>query len=466
MNAKTAASADTKTSQEVCIDLPGESVQCWRSNDNIKVILRKHRDVFFEINIKQGTSYTVESISDFYCPRDKKLLKKTTFQDGERLHLWIGREFKGKLVLKKNTTVIGTFEANKLDSKKYDADPKTKPEPLMVVMGKKELPSSLSCTANDPFGMSATQGLFKPMFDPKMSFIKSYGTDFDYQYTEQQPEVGEYVCITDALVSEIQPQVLKQLDGGVAVEGTIDQIFISPKNSQSKSDLYTAIVTAAAYISGSEFLTSNSFKETAGYFQEHWKQLDKILMRVRVEKRAVGKYRVLFKGTPLKRVVTQLLGGPAAKKTYQRLAQGSERSAFMDGGFGKTGRAGYGGIKRMMLTVSKNFRGGMKMQIIGTVIDFVGDANTVYFDEKGSQDFTEFLGRAGVSLAKAGATAAIGSVIAAGAVAFATFIFGAAALPVAAAILVVVAGFIAAATLVDLIDESFDIKNSVAGWAR
>lgn len=35
------------TIQEVCIDLPGETVQCWRSADNLKVVLKKHRDVIF-----------------------------------------------------------------------------------------------------------------------------------------------------------------------------------------------------------------------------------------------------------------------------------------------------------------------------------------------------------------------------------------------------------------------------------
>ncbi|MEC5162797.1 MULTISPECIES: DUF2345 domain-containing protein [unclassified Janthinobacterium] len=147
-------------------------------------------------------------------------------------------------------------------------------------------------------------------------------------------------------------------------------------------------------------------------------------------------------------------------------ADKSGRSAFIDGKFGKTGRAGYGGIKRVMLTVSENYKGGMKMQIIGTVIDFIGDANTVYVDEKGSGDLSEFFGRAGVSLAKAGATATIGSVIAAVFVGTATIIVGTAGLPVFFAVAVVVGGYILAATIVDKIDSAFDIKNSVAEWAR
>jgi len=464
MNAKTQTAS---TAQEVCIDLPGESVQCWRSSDNIKVVLRKHRDVFFDIHLTPGAFYTIQSEQDFYCPRDKKLTKRVTFQDGERLHIWVGREFKGDLLLKSGNKLLSTFQPNKLDTKTYGSDPKSKPEPLMVILGKKELAAPLACTRSDPFGVSNAQGIFKPMFDPKMSFLKSYGTDFDYQHTQQQPEIKEYACIAEALAAEIQPQVRKQLDTGVTVEGTIDQVFVQPKPDVKKSDLYAAIGTAAGYISGNDTLTANWFKESAGYLQEHWKKMDKILMRVRIEKKVNGMYRVLFKGRPLTRVVSQLLGAAGvAKVAHQRVPLGSASSAFIDGGFGRTGKAGYGGLKRLMFTTSENFRGGVKIQIIGTVIDLIGDANSVYFDEKGSKDLSEFLGRAGVSIAKAGATAALGSAFAAIGVAAATFFIGAGALPVVLAVGVVIGGYILAATIVDKIDSYFSIKDTVADWAR
>lgn len=92
------------TWQEECIDLPGETVQCLRRKDNIRIILRKHRDVIFDLKLGHGKSYTVEATqSDFYNARDKKLVYvlaegKVTFKDGERLHLWITRGFKGELV--------------------------------------------------------------------------------------------------------------------------------------------------------------------------------------------------------------------------------------------------------------------------------------------------------------------------------------------------------------------------------
>lgn len=89
------------TKQCVNIDLPGEAVQCWRSSDNIQVVLRKHRDVIFEIKFGQQRTFTVESTgSDFYNADEKKLVSGknaqfVSFKDGERLHLWIARDFKG-----------------------------------------------------------------------------------------------------------------------------------------------------------------------------------------------------------------------------------------------------------------------------------------------------------------------------------------------------------------------------------
>jgi ascorbate-specific PTS system EIIC-type component UlaA len=77
-------------------------------------------------------------------------------------------------------------------------------------------------------------------------------------------------------------------------------------------------------------------------------------------------------------------------------------------------------------------------------------------------DLSEFLGRAGVSLLKAGATAAIGGALAA--------VFGGLLLTIGAPMLlvagVVVLGYIAAATLLDLVDGAFEIKERVAVAAR
>ena len=168
MGTKKPSGATEKKAQEVCINLPGESVQCWRSSDNIKVILRKHRDVIFDINLRPGEVYSVESKSDFYNPIQKKLARKVEFLDGDLCHLWVSREFKAELVLKTSGRVIGTYRVNHLDATDYGGNPGTKPEPLMVVMGQKNTAVSFTCTPDDRFGVGAAQLAIMSPFESKL----------------------------------------------------------------------------------------------------------------------------------------------------------------------------------------------------------------------------------------------------------------------------------------------------------
>lgn len=129
--------------QDHCIDLPGESVQCWigGGTDKLRVILRKHRDVIFDIHLGNGKTYTLETTeSDFYNVRDKKLVAaaqhgKVMFRDGERLHVWVSRGFRGALVLKSEEHVVYKVEPNKWDGHRYGDDPKEKPAPIIVAIG-------------------------------------------------------------------------------------------------------------------------------------------------------------------------------------------------------------------------------------------------------------------------------------------------------------------------------------------
>lgn len=452
--------------QDVCIDLPGEAVSCWRSSDKIRVILRKHRDIFFDINLKVGTTYSVESTSDFYSPRTKQLLRNVQFQDGERLHIWVGRDFKGGLTLKQGSAIIGNYSVSTLDEERYVLDPKVKPEPLMIILGSRQILTPIVKHADDPYGALKIQNFFNPQYDPKIAILKDYGTKHHYSCERGDPEIKEYVCVTEAVSSDLQQRVVRQLEKDGAVEGSITGIFMPPTSERSGSGFYVALASTISYVAGNEILTSNLFKESAGYLQEHWRSLDKILMRVRVEKKPKGKYKVLFKGKPLSKVAAQLItSGAQARNIHQRVALGSKGSAFIDGGFSRNGKSGFGGAKRIILTSAENFRGGVKIQMVGTVIDIMLDVNDVYLKEEGSKDLSEFLGRAGVSIVKAGATAAIGSLFAALAIAGVATVLTAG-VPVLVGAAIVVAGFYLAATLVDEIDNMFEVKKTVAEWAR
>jgi hypothetical protein len=134
--------ANSSTSQqELHIDLPGEIVRCWRSGDNVKVVLRKHRDVIFDINLGKGKKYTIQATdSDFYNARDKKLVyakQKGTvsFDDGERMHVWVTRGFRGALLLKCDEKLLMRIEPNEIDTHQYDSAPKTKAAPIIIKLG-------------------------------------------------------------------------------------------------------------------------------------------------------------------------------------------------------------------------------------------------------------------------------------------------------------------------------------------
>ena len=135
MTTTTASKATEKNVQTECIDLPGETMRCWRSADNIKVVLRKHRDVIFDYNLENGATYQLDStIDNFYDASVKKLVKHATFKDGERFHIWIARGFKGELILKSSTGSITRYNVAQLDPHSYDEAPTTKPAPIIFSM--------------------------------------------------------------------------------------------------------------------------------------------------------------------------------------------------------------------------------------------------------------------------------------------------------------------------------------------
>jgi hypothetical protein len=469
MSATKAAGASKANVQEVSIDLPGQYVECWRSSENVKVILRKHRDVIFDVNLKKNAIYTVESKFPFYSPREKKLLRKAQFSDGERFQVWVGREFKGNLILKADGVILGKYEVAELDSTRYSFDPKEKPEPILIILGSKEQTFSPVCSVGDRLDVKQSQLDIFSMLEPKLPLLSTKSsTRFDYLYPPEEPEIKEYVAVVDVRSEEIRPEVVKKLEYS-SITGKPSELFSAAGQSNTNSHLHKALLAFGSAIAGSDFLTSNSFKEGAGYLQEHFRALDKILMTVRLEKKAKGQYRAIFKGRPLTKVIASGLQGKSAKIAHQNVRLGSKAASFIDGGFARSGKAGYGSARRIMMTAAENFKGGAKIQIVGTVIDLFVDANSVFLEENGSKDLTEFLGRAGVTIVKAGMTAALGSVFAAAGMAGLTAgaaVLGVAAAPVVAVVAVAVLGYIFAATIVDAIDDGLKIKESVANFAR
>ncbi len=158
MTAAIAKNDPALDTQEHCIDLPGESVRCWVGHDKKKlsVVLRKHRDILFDIALENGKSYTIEATeSDFYDAVAKKIIyvarhARVTFKDGEKMHVWVGRGFRGALLLKCDGKLMSRVEPNEWDKHLHGADPKEKPAPIIITLG---CPKS----ASKPAPMSASK---------------------------------------------------------------------------------------------------------------------------------------------------------------------------------------------------------------------------------------------------------------------------------------------------------------------
>ncbi|MYM95062.1 hypothetical protein [Duganella vulcania] len=140
-SAQTKKRNNKKRSKKVTIpiDLPGQPIQCWMDDaEAVTVILRKHRDVVFDIQMELGKKYTIISdASEMYDTRTKKLihpLEKVYFNDGEVLHLWVGRNFKGKITLYHDSVKLGEYVVSNIDVSIDSMDPAFKPAPISVII--------------------------------------------------------------------------------------------------------------------------------------------------------------------------------------------------------------------------------------------------------------------------------------------------------------------------------------------
>lgn len=235
MSSKSNNRLDAKP-QAVCIDLPGESVQCWRSTDKIQVILKKHRDIIFDLKLNAERKYTVESTgSDFYHADKKKLIagrgmQRVLFNDGERVHFWVSRDFKGELLLKSAGQIMLKIEPGKLDVKQYDNSPSTKPDPIVVAIGG-------SADAAKAQGIQATQQSMRPQAIGSCEQVRPMAAPTD--------EDCPVVCVVDGDLKGIPDKVWKFLAKGGGQSGLAD---LDPNDIATRNWLIGQLAGASAYV--------------------------------------------------------------------------------------------------------------------------------------------------------------------------------------------------------------------------
>jgi hypothetical protein len=228
--------------QEHCIDLPGESVQCWigGDTDKLKVILRKHRDLIFDIHLGNNKTYTLEAAeSDFYSARDKKLVcasqhGKSTFNDGERFHIWISRNFQGTLVLKLDDRVLYKVNPGEWDQQRYSDDPKEKPAPIIITIGGGGAKSSAPKTAikqTHPDRLLSPSAL-KSLSAPPSSMHESDLT-------------CPVICIVDGKIEGMPAHIVDHFKKGGDHSGFSD---IDPNHIATRNWIWGQIAGTGAYI--------------------------------------------------------------------------------------------------------------------------------------------------------------------------------------------------------------------------
>jgi hypothetical protein len=230
--ATSSAKAKAKAPQEVCIDLPGESVQCWRSSDQVKVTLRKHRDVIFDLNLGAGKTYTVQSThSDFYNARDKKLIfakrrEVASFNDGERLHLWVTRNFKGALELRSGNELLMKVTPNEIDQHQYDDAPKTKPAPIIITFGPTLMPKGA------------------PSATPTTKFLRD-PANLPIPATAPIDDQCSVICVVECKLRGMPDSVMEHLRRGGGKSGLAE---LDPTETATRNWLWGQAAGSLAYI--------------------------------------------------------------------------------------------------------------------------------------------------------------------------------------------------------------------------
>lgn len=243
--------------QEHCIDLPGETVQCWigGGTEKLKVILRKHRDVIFDININNDKNYSIESTkSDFYNVRDKKIVSKfqhgkVMFKDGERMHVWVSRDFQGELILKSDDHVIYKVQPNKLDEHQYGDNPKEKPAPIILAIG------NSSSDKNTP--VKKTQNSNETLLKPVLAASSPLTSD--------QSLSCPVVCVVDGKIEGMPADIAAYFKKGGDHSGMSD---IDPNHVATKNWIWGQVAGTGAYIKDNwEWLRASLDNKTSKGFQ-------------------------------------------------------------------------------------------------------------------------------------------------------------------------------------------------------
>jgi hypothetical protein len=429
----------------VCIDLPGEPVECWADTD-LTVLLRKHRDVIFDIHVKSGAIYTLEADQDWiYDVGKKKRVTQGQFQDGQRYHIWISRDFKGHLILKQNGKVFQRYSMHLFGLTNSNPDPKAKPEPIVIAMGTNkasQLPASST--------LSKATNISSPLKYPQTPVPDYLRAPFlsplpgDQQWscpvpiklapdTTREPMQEAHVVEVDA--GSVPKEVLDALASGGSEDTAIDTNKVATRN------------WLMAQLAG----TTAFLNDNKQWISELWSQ--KFRLTKVIHKNVGERMYVVFTGNPrLRTLVTAARYGVKNEKVLTIAGgAGSVESGAAAAWEGSKGAFKKAGLIALIFTI-----------VLDTA-EWLHDYEEIGPDGKRKKDFADLLGKIGIDLAKAGLSAVIASVVIGAIVAG---LAGTVALPVAAIVVGTIVVAVAVGYGLDWVDRKTHATEHVTSWFR
>jgi hypothetical protein len=431
----------------MCIDLPGEPVQCWAGTD-VTILLRKHRDVLFDIHLKPGATYTVEAAYDwFYDVTKKKRVQRGQFSDGQRYHIWVGRDFKGVLTLKQDGKELQHFSMKSFGLTGAASDPKYKPAPIIIALGHRPNDKPATSTAKAPATAAA------PATPP--SFVRVTAASPTLPAAQSAPVASpphpsplpvklvagtKLTPTQDAHVVQVEranipEEVLTALASGGKDETAIDTNHIATRNW-----LIGQIAGSLAYL--------NDNKE---WINELWGERFRL---VKIIHKTVGeKMYVVFSGNQKMREI--LSASKYGVKNAKVLTIGG----------------GAGSVESATAAVWENSKGAFKesglIALVFTIVldtaEWLHDYEEIGPDGRRKKDFADLLGKIGMDLVKAGLSAAVATVVIGAVVAG---LAGTVALPVAAIVIGTLIVAVAVGYGLDYIDKHTHATEHVSSWFR
>lgn len=428
------------------IDLPGEDARCWRPPhiDTIEVVLRKHRDVVFHVTQKVGASYTViSSESPFYNTHTKKYTPPkmpVTFKDGNRLHLWVSRSFKGTLTLYADGKQVIQVEPVKLDTHQCGPDPAEKPAPLIVAIGGMAQARAALSASEAELGRAPTFAeslqLRKQARTPEIATAKIE------RQPEQKPGVGEEQSMHVVEVKKDLGKMPEDVANFFKQGG--EQTAIDSSGITSRNWLWAQIVGATTYVN-----------DNLPWIKDLWKR--KFYLQ-RVTHKTGEKVYIVFQGHPgLRKVLTAARYGADNAKVIAITAGAGTAAGLRHAAWEATkGAVKKGGLLALVFTI-----------VLDTAEWLADYEQRDPKTGKPKKDVFDLCFKIGIDVAKAGISAAIGSLLVGGAIMLAGALIGSAvALPVIAIVIGTVIASIGVGYAIDFLDKETGATEKVNKWLR